>query len=120
MAQITKASNALGIQGAEAVYGMPKGAAGVHGKAVSVPVHADTAAAQAAINAIHGKSVTIQVKLDISGGGGGGSGGGSGGSSTLQLSPSQVKQVAAQLQAEMLKRAKNNRRTGNQLQGYGA
>ena len=70
MAQITKASNALGIQGAEAVYGMPKGAAGLHGKAVSVPVHADTAAAQAAINAIHGKSVTISVKLDISGGGG--------------------------------------------------
>ena len=117
MAQITKESNALGIQGAESIYGMPKGAAGVHGKAVSVPVHADAAAAQAAIDQIHGKSVTINVKLDISGGGGGGSGGGS---STLQLSPSQVKQVAAQLQAEMLKRAKNNRRTGNQLQGYGA
>ena len=83
------------------------------GKGVKIPVHADTAAAQAAINQIHGKSVVIDVKQYISGGGGGGGGGGG------VLSPSQIKQVTAQVQATLLKQAKTNRRTGLSLPGYG-
>ena len=78
------------------MYGQPAASA-LHGKNVKVGVHADTAAAQAAINGIHGKTVTIQVKLDITGGGSGG--GGSGG---IDLSPAQIKSIASQVQTKLL------------------
>ena len=104
--QIGKAANQLGTSTAGNIYG--------GGKGVKIPVHADTAAAQAAINQIHGKSVVISVSLDFGGhGGGGGAGGG------VHLSTAQVKQVTAQVQAALLKQAKTNRRTGVSLPGYG-
>jgi hypothetical protein len=103
----------LGVSAIGNVYGQPA-AAGLHGKTVKVPVHADTAAAQAAINQIHGKSVTVNVKLDISGGGSGG------GSAGIPLTPAQIKSIASQVQSKLLNQAKNNRRTGNTLPGYGS
>ncbi len=118
--QINSAATKLGVSAIGNVYGMPAthpAMAGLQGKTVKVGVHANTAAAQAAINAIHGKSVTVSVNLNISGGGGSGGGGGGGG---LDLTPQQIKQVSAAVQAQLLKQAKNNRRTGLQLQGYGA
>ena len=108
--QINTAANQLGTSSASALYG--------GGKGVKIPVHADTAAAQAAINKIHGKSVVISVKLAISGGGGGAGGGGGGGE--IHLSPAQVKAITAQLQAKLLQRAKNNRATNLKLPGYGS
>ncbi len=104
----------LGVSAIGNVYGMPAthpAMAGLHGKPVQVGVHANTAAAQAAINAIHGKSVTVNVNLNITGGGGGGG---------LQLSPAEIKHVAQQVQAEMLKQAKRSGRTGLKLQNYGS
>ena len=56
--QIQSASNQLGITAGQDVYGYGQGS-----KNVKVGVHADTAAAQAAINSIHGKSVTVNVNL---------------------------------------------------------
>ena len=82
---------------------------------MKVPVHADTAAAQAAINQIHGKTVTIQVKVDI---GGGGSGGGLAADGLLPKSA--VNGITAQVQSTLLQQAKRNRRTGITLPGYGS
>ena len=103
--QINAAANQLGVGAAGSVYG-------TGGKGVRIPVHADTAAAQAAINQIHGKSVVISVSLDMGGGGGGGGGGG-------HLTDAQIKHVAEQVQAKLLKQAKTNRQTGVSLPGYG-
>jgi hypothetical protein len=99
--EIGKASQQLGISAAEGVYGYG-------GK--SVKVTADTTAAQAAINEIHGKTVAIIVDLKVTGGGGGG---------VVPLTPAQIKQVGQQVQSYLLEQAKRNRKTGIQLPGYG-
>lgn len=106
--QINAQANKLGIQGAEAVYGMPA----THGKQVKVGVQTDAAAAQAQINAIHGKTVQVNVNLTISGGGGAGGG--------VQLSKSQISSITRQIQSSLLQQAKRNGKTGLQLQGYGS
>ena len=59
--------------------------------------------------------MTIQVKVDISGGGSGG-----GGSSGITLSKQQVNAITSQVQAKLLQQAKTNRRTGLTLPGYGS
>jgi hypothetical protein len=103
--QINKASNQLGISGAEDVYGY-----GGVGKTVPVKATADAApvhALQAAINSLHGKTVTIEVSVTAASGGGG-----------LTLTPAQIKSVTAQVQAKLLQQAKRTGRTGLQLPGY--
>jgi hypothetical protein len=114
--QINSLATKLGVSAIGNVYGMPAPAhpaAALAGKSVKVGVHADTAAAQASINAIHGKSVTVTVNLNMTGGGGGSGGG-------LNLSPAEIKSIASQVQSKLLQQAKNNRRTGTTLPGYGS
>jgi hypothetical protein len=103
--QINAASNQLGIGGAEDVYGY-----GGAGKPVSVKATADTGpvhALQAAINAVHGKTVDLHVNVTV----------GSGGQA---MSVSQINQIVAKVQEKMLEQAKRNRKTGLMLPGYGA
>ena len=73
-------------------------------------MHTNAAAAQAQINAIHGKTVTVNVVLNITGGGGGGHG----------LSEQQVKHVTQQVETKLLRQAKRSGRTGLTLSGYGS
>jgi hypothetical protein len=113
--QIGQAANQLGIAGASAVYGQP----GVHGKTVTAGVSANAApvhALQAAIDSLHGKTVTIHVNVALSSGGGGGGGR----FGDPPLTPKVVNQITAQVQAALLKQAKTNRRTGITLPGYGS
>jgi hypothetical protein len=113
--QISKASTNLGVAGMEAVYGMPKGkSVDVAAKVTGAPA---VKALQSAINAIRGKTVTIAVKIDMSGGGGGGAGGGGGGGvgGLSGLSSSQIDGLVRQIQAKLLQQAKRNRRTGVKL-----
>jgi hypothetical protein len=111
--QINAASNQLGISSAESVYGAPK----------NVKVSADVAAAQSAINSIHGKTVTIHVQVDLGGSGGGGGGGGGvsiGAGGGVTLSSSAINSITQQVQKKLLQQAKRNRRTGITLPGYGS
>jgi hypothetical protein len=104
--QINSAANKLGIGGAEAVYGY----GGVGSKTVSVKAQADAApvhALQAAINAVHGKTVDLHVNVTV----------GSGGQS---MSVSQINQIVAKVQSQLLEQAKRNRKTGLMLPGYGS
>jgi hypothetical protein len=116
--QINAQANKLGVSAIGNIYGQPPAAAhpALTGKAVKVGVTADTGAAQAAINAIHGKSVSVSINISMSTSGGGGGGGGGG----LNLSAAQIKSISGQVQSKLLAQAKNNRRTGVQLPGYGS
>jgi hypothetical protein len=110
--QISSLATKLGVAAIGNVYGTPATHPALQGKSVKVGVSTDAAAAQAAINGIHGKSVTVEVNLHITGGGGAGGG--------ISLTPSQIKSVASQVQSKLLSQAKNNRRTGTTLPGYGS
>jgi hypothetical protein len=110
--QINAASNQLGITAGKDVYG--------YGQAKTVKVTADTAAAQAAINGIHGKTVTIDVKVNLTGSGGGSGGASVGSGGGITLSNSVINSITQQVQTKLLQQAKRNRKTGLTLSGYGS
>jgi len=99
-------------------------ASGLTGGTATIDVTASgIAGIQSKINAIHGKTVTIDVKLDFSAGGGGAGGGGAAGGAgggVIELTPAQISRITSLIQTRMLEQAKRNRRTGLTLPGYGS
>lgn len=102
--QINAEANKLGITGAGLVSGKN---VNIGVNASAGPVHA----LQAAIDHLHGKTITIRVNVVEGTGGSGGHGAGGG---------ALPKHVLSQVQTSLLIQAHNNRRTGVQLPGYGA
>jgi len=119
--ELTKAA---GKAGKTAASGGTSGtaASGLTGGTAAIDVTASgIAGIQSKINAIHGKTVTIDVKLDFSGGGGGAGGGAGGaGGGVIELTPAQITRLTSLIQTRMLEQAKRNRRTGLALPGYGS
>ena len=110
--QINSLATKLGVQAMGEQYGTP-------GKLTGKTVHAAATvsgtgavhALQSAIDALHGKTVTVTV--NIASGGGTASG-------TPKLNKTQLKQVTQQVRTEILQQAKRNRSSALTLSGYGS
>jgi hypothetical protein len=103
--QIGTASNSLGMSAAQDIYGPIKGATG---KNVKVGATADLSGVhdlQNAIDGLKGKTVTVHVNVTTSSGSGSG----------VSLSTADIKQITQGVQAELLKQAQRNTKTGIQL-----
>ena len=110
--QINSLATKLGVQAMGEQYGTP-------GKLTGKTVHAGATvsgtgavhALQSAIDALHGKTVTVTV--NIASGGGTASG-------IPKLNKTQLKQVTQQVRTEILQQAKRNRSSALTLSGYGS
>jgi len=87
---INKASKGLGAQAAMSVYG-------------------GTLAPNLKSGTFNYNNVSVSISM-----------GGGGSSTTLTLSTAQIKQITAEVQKKLLQQAKQNRRTGTTLPGYGS
>jgi hypothetical protein len=100
--QITSASNKLGMQAGESVYG--------YGQTAAIKTNADLGPVQAlkvAMDSVRSKTVDLHVNVTV-------------GSGNQSMSVSQINQIVAKVQSQLLEQAKRNRKTGIMLPGYGA